>query len=75
LGGLHKYLKIIESSSHRTKEEKPSNIVIDWINLKINWFNNDENPERKEWVAEAQMRIEEGDYHPIWARRIEKYEG
>lgn len=70
-----KYLKIIESSSHRTKEEKPSNIAIDWVNLKINWFNNDENLERKEWVVESQTRIEEGDYHPMWALKIEKYEG
>ncbi|QLE07760.1 hypothetical protein HYD28_01530 [Pseudoalteromonas shioyasakiensis] len=69
-----KYLKIIESSSYRTKEGKPSNIVIDWVNLKINWFNN-ESLERKEWVVESQMRVEEGDYHPIWARKIEKYEG
>ena len=69
-----KYLKIIESTSHRTKEEKPSNISIDWANIKINWFKNSKKPEHKEWAEEAEMRIEEGYYHSIWSRKIEKYE-
>lgn len=70
-----KYLKIIESSSHRTNELKPSNIAIDWANLKINWFKNSDNTQYKKWVKESEMRIEEGDYHPNWSRKIEKYEG
>ncbi len=70
-----KYLKTIESSSHRTKELKPSNIAIDWVNLKINWFKNSGNTQHKEWVKESEMRVEEGDYHPNWSRKIEKYEG
>jgi hypothetical protein len=70
-----KYLKIIESSSHRTKELKPSNIAIDWTNLKINWFINSANHKHKEWVEESEVRIQEGDYHPSWSRKIEKYEG
>ncbi|MGK0269859.1 MAG: hypothetical protein ACI88H_000492 [Cocleimonas sp.] len=75
--GLHsfKFLKIIESSSHLTNEEKPSNIAIDWANLKINWFKNSEKIEHQQWVEEASMRIEEGDYHSTWSRKIEKYEG
>jgi len=70
-----KYLKIIESSSHRTKEEKPSNIAIDWANIKINWFKNSKKSEHKEWTKEVKIRIEEGYYHSIWSRKIEKYEG
>ncbi len=68
-----KYLKIVESSSHRTKEEKPSNIAIDWANIKINWFKNSKKSKHKEWTEEAKARIEEGHYHSIWSRKIQKY--
>ena len=68
-----KFLKIIESSSFHVEEQKPSNIAIDWVNLKTNWFKNSEKSEHQEWVKEAEIRIEEGDYHPSWARKIEKY--
>lgn len=70
-----RYLEIIASSSHRTKETKTANIAIDWANLKINWFKTSKNKKRKEWVDEAQMRIEEGEYHPNWSRKIQKFEG
>jgi hypothetical protein len=69
-----KFLKIIESSSFRVEEQKPSNIAIDWVNLKTNWFKNSEKSKHQEWVKEAEIRIEESDYHPSWARKIEKYE-
>lgn len=68
-----KYLKIIESNSHRSDEEKPSNIVIDWANYKINWFKKSEKSKHREWDREAEMRIDEGYYHSIWSRKIEKY--
>lgn len=70
-----RYLKIIEASSYKSKEIKPSNIVIDWCNLKINWFKKSLDKKHSEWAAEASMRIDEGDYHPIWSRKIEKYRG
>lgn len=70
-----RYLEIIASSSHRTKETKAANIAIDWVNLKINWFMTSKSAERREWVEEAQMRIEEGEYHPNWSRKIYKFEG
>lgn len=70
-----RYLEIIASSSHRTKETKAANIAIDWVNLKINWFKTSKNAERKAWVEEALMRIEEGEYHPNWYRKINKFEG
>jgi hypothetical protein len=70
-----RYLEIIASSSHRTKETKASNIGIDWANLKINWFKTSKDTKRKGWVEEAQMRIEEGDYHPSWSRKIQMWEG
>lgn len=68
-----KFLKIVESSSHRTEYEKPSSIAIDWVNLKIDWFKSSEKSEHQEWVEEASIRIEEGDYHPSWSRKIEKF--
>lgn len=74
--GLHsfKFLKIIESSSYHTKEQKPSMIAIDWVNMKIDWFKNSEKQKHKEWVKEAWMRVEEGYYHPDWSRKIQKFE-
>lgn len=70
-----KYLKTIESNSYLSNEIKPSNIAIDWANSKIQWFNKSSNELHRSWVSEAKMRIEEGDYHSIWSRKIEKYEG
>jgi hypothetical protein len=70
-----RYLEIIASSSHRTKETKAANIAIDWVNLKINWFKTSKSAKRRKWVEEAQMRIEEGEYHLNWSRKIHKFEG
>lgn len=70
-----RYLKIIESNSYLDDQEKPSNIAIDWANLKIKWFKKSENPNHQNWVQESEMKIEEGDYHPHWSRRIDSYEG
>lgn len=70
-----RYLKIIESNSYLNDQEKPSNIAIDWANLKIKWFKKSENPNHQNWVQESEMKIEEGDYHPHWSRRIDSYEG
>lgn len=74
--GLHsfKFLKVIESSSHLTREVKPSNIAIDWANLKIDWFRNSMKENHNEWVRESEQRIEEGSYHPSWLQKIEKFE-
>jgi hypothetical protein len=69
-----RYLKVIESSSYLDNSQKPSNIAIDWVNLKIKWFNSSEISTHKEWIEEAQMRIDEGEYHPSWERKIQKYE-
>jgi hypothetical protein len=69
-----KFLMVIESSSYRTNKTKSSNVVIDWINGKLKWFSNSDVPEHKEWVNESEMRIDEGDYHPSWSRKIEKFE-
>lgn len=69
-----RYLKIIESSSYLDVGEKPSNIAIDWVNLKINWFNNSKAPAHQKWIEEGKIRLEEGEYHPNWDRKIQKYE-
>lgn len=69
-----KFLMIIESSSYRTNAVKPSNLVIDWINGKLKWFSDSHVPEHKKWVDESEMRIEEGDYHPSWSRKIQNFE-
>lgn len=70
-----RYLEIIASSSHRTMKTKASNIAIDWVNLKINWFKTSKSVERRRWTEEAKMRIEEGEYHPNWSRKIHKFAG
>ena len=69
-----RHLKTIESSSYLDDGEKPSNIAIDWVNLKINWFNNSKNQSHHEWIEEGKIRIDEGEYHPNWDRKIQKYE-
>lgn len=68
-----RYLKIIESGSHRTKDQKPSNLAINWASLKINWFKNSKKEEHQEWVEESELRLEEGDYHPSWSHKIQYF--
>ncbi len=71
----YRYLKIIESSSYLDEGDKPSDLIVERLNTKIQWLKSADKPEYLEWVEEAEMRIEEGDYHPVWKRKIIKFEG
>lgn len=73
-----RHLKIIEVSKwnppHGSREVHPAQHVIDRITEKLRWFR-DSNPIRKGWMEEAVARIDEGNFHPDWAARIEALEG
>ena len=56
-----------------SREEVPSDVVVDRLSEKLSWFKNSSS-RRAGWVSEAQVRIEEGDYHPNWAPIIELLE-
>jgi hypothetical protein len=65
-----RHLKIIEASLVFKSEESPSDVVIERLTQKIDWFR-DSSKKRSEWVDEAELRIEEGHYHPSWTSVIE----
>ncbi|MEK2401021.1 hypothetical protein WOC18_22050 [Vibrio parahaemolyticus] len=69
-----RYLKTIEASGVNIKETIPSDLVIAKLTEKIDWFKKS-NDERNKWVEEAEIRIEEGDFHPHWLGLIEFLEG
>ncbi|CAG9170831.1 hypothetical protein LMG23994_02018 [Cupriavidus pinatubonensis] len=73
-----KHLKAIELSKARTpitdKSVPPSQSAIDRINDKLRWYEQS-NETRRDWVSEAQARIEEGDWHPNFAYDILELEG
>lgn len=73
-----KHLKVIELSKTRTlraqNDPPPAQVVIDRINGKLSWFDGS-NELRKEWVLEAEARIEEGDFHPDFRTEIYVLEG
>lgn len=73
-----RHLKIIEVSKwhppRRTREVHPAQHAIDRISDKLRWFR-DSNAKRNEWTEEALARVDEGTYHPQWARMIVAMEG
>lgn len=72
------HLKIIELSRLRgpgdPTEGHPARYAIDRILEKMRWFH-DFNELCRSWVEEATTLVEEGSYHPDWARLIEDMEG
>jgi hypothetical protein len=72
-----RHLKTIEVSKwHRPQDSReihPAEYAIDRITDKLRWFH-DSNPRRREWVKEAQARIDEANYHPDWWRAISRVE-
>lgn len=68
-----KYLKIIESSKMRIPAEEfnisPAKLAIDRLNAKLIWYSQS-NGLRREWVAEAEARIDEESYHPDFCGEI-----
>lgn len=69
-----RYLKSFESGRLTGKDKAPSDLAIDRITEKTNWFR-DSSEKRANWVVEAEARVEEGDFHPNWAPIIEFLEG
>jgi hypothetical protein len=74
-----RHLKIIEVSvwtppKGQARESHPAQLVVNRITDKLRWFR-DSNQRRQEWVDEALARVEEGNYHPDWRRRINAMEG
>lgn len=61
-----RHLKTLEAAGVIRNETFPADKVIDRLNAKIAWFEQ-ESEERAQWVNEAQIRVAEGYYHPDWA--------
>jgi len=73
-----KHLKVIEVSRYRQSKSDdislPSQLAIDRINEKLRWYSASSKL-REEWVTEAEIRIEEGEYHSSFASEIYALEG
>lgn len=73
-----KHLKIIELSTgpipKRGDENPPAKLVIDRVDEKLRAFE-ESNEQRRDWVIEAQSRIEEEDFHPSFKDEIAALEG
>jgi hypothetical protein len=73
-----RHLKILEVGKyhppHGTVVRHPADYAIDRISEKLVWFR-DSNATRRAWVEESLTRVEEGHYHPDWARLIVNMEG
>lgn len=74
-----RHLKILELSRNLpTKKEieafHPVEHVVQRLSEKLSWFR-DSNVERREWVEEALMRVQEGHYHAQWFYLISAVEG
>jgi hypothetical protein len=72
------HLKLIELSGpngarRQIEKTHPAQYAIDRITEKLRWFHRS-NERRRAWVKEAQLRIEEGSYHPSWKEIIEGME-
>lgn len=65
-----RHLKIIEAALVFRSSESPSDVVIERLTEKIEWYRNS-TAERKLWVEEAELRIAEGHFHPSWSPIIE----
>jgi len=73
-----RHLKTIEVARYRPPIEAaskhPADYAVERISEKLGWFR-DSNAVRNEWVTESMARIDEGSYHPDWARLINEVEG
>lgn len=72
-----RHLKTIEVSKwhrpHASREIHPAEPAINRITDKLRWFH-DSNARRRDWVEEAQARVDESNYHPDWLRVIARAE-
>lgn len=65
-----RHLKVIESSLTLSRKEVPADASVNRIASKIGWYR-DSSIARSRWVDEAELRVEEGYYHPNWSAIIE----
>lgn len=77
LGTFH-HLKLIELSRSqlpkRDDDVPPAKLAIDRIIGKLRWFE-ESNAVRRQWVDEAQARVNEGDFHPHFREEVLSLEG
>jgi integrase len=76
-----RHLKSLALSGFRPPEGESTNdpayhvqLTLDRLTTKLQWFKQS-NELRHGWVAEAYLRIDEGDYHPHWGYLIESLGG
>jgi hypothetical protein len=65
-----RYLKTIEAALIFKIDETPSDLSIERLTQKLDWYRKS-SKKRNDWVEEAELRIEEGSYHPSWSSIIE----
>lgn len=65
-----RYLKTIEAALTFKKDETPADLSIQRLTQKLDWYRKS-SKKRNDWVEEAELRIEEGSYHPSWSSIIE----
>lgn len=73
-----RHLKLLELARYRPPVkpvhiQQPALITVERLTDKLKFFE-DSSSVQKEWVAEAQARIREGDYHPAWDGFIQLFE-
>ena len=68
-----KFLKSVELILNMQVTDAPADLVVERLAAKIDFFRQS-GGERTEWVLEAEARIEEGDYHPNFAKNIKLLE-
>lgn len=75
-----KHLKVLELNKmnqnpvSRDGDIPPAQLAVDRLNEKLRWFQQSSTA-RREWTAEVETRIDEGDYHPHWHKIIGVQEG
>jgi integrase len=73
-----KQLKVLEVSRYRQAKSDdtilPSQLAVERINEKLRWYSISSKV-REEWVTEAEVRVEEGEYHSSFASEIHALEG
>lgn len=68
-----KFLKSVELILNMQVTDTPADLVVERLAEKIDFFRQSGGG-RTEWVIEAEARIDEGDYHPSFAKNIELLE-
>lgn len=73
-----RHLKILEVGRYHPPTgrvpKQPGEYAIERMSDKLTWFL-ESNAQRREWVEESLARVDEGNYHPDWARLIQDMEG